>query len=217
MTRRLVATYLVITAFGLALLGIPLGITFAHHEKDLVRAAVARDADTMAALVEDSLENGRPVPSADINRYTKNTGGRVIVVNSRGIAVLDTENPQHPGLDYSTRPEIKAALSGKRVDGTRHSNTLGTTLVYAAVPTTANGRVTGAVRIIYLAGTLDARVHRAWAQLALECLGVLITVALVGYVIAQWILRPIRRLEEATERFAAGDLTARAPGGASPS
>src|SRR4051794_25133937 len=128
MIRRLVVTYLAITTFGLALLAIPLGLTFAHREKDRLLFDVERDADTMSALVDDPLESGTAVPTSDILRYAKHTGGHVIVVDPRGIALADTQAPTKH-LDYSTRPEIHSALQGKRVNGTRHSDQLDTNLV----------------------------------------------------------------------------------------
>jgi signal transduction histidine kinase len=208
MIRRLVVTYLAITTFALALLAIPLGLTFAHREKDRLLFDVERDADTMTSIVDDPLESGRTVPTSDIMRYSKDTGGHVIVVNTRGIALADTEQPTKH-LDYSTRPEIKAALQGERVTGTRHSDELDSNLVYAAVPVSTEGQVVGAVRITYGTGTLDARVRRMWTQLALLCLGVLIAAAIVGFALARSITRPIRRLQSATDQFASGDLSAR--------
>jgi len=215
MIRRLVVTYLALTIFGLALLAIPLGLTFAHREKDRLLFDVQRDADTMAALVEDSLEAGTAVPTTDIMRYSKQTGGHVIVVDANGIALEDTDQPTKH-LDYSTRPEIQSALQGKRVDGTRHSDDAGTTLVYAAVPVTSRSQVIGAVRITYGTATLDSRVRWMWAQLALLCLGVLTAVAIVGFVLARSITRPIRHLQLATDRFATGDLSARVEDEAGP-
>jgi signal transduction histidine kinase len=208
MIRRLVFTYLVITAFGLALLAVPLGTTFAHREKDRLLFDIERDAQSMSSLVEDPLEKGTPVPSGDIVAYAKRTGGHVVVVNDKGIALLDTDHLRQKPRDYSNRPEINVALNGDRAQGTRHSDTAGTTLVYSAVPTTANGRVNGAVRITYPTATLDARIRQAWGRLALLCLGVLAAVAIVGFVIARSITRPLRRLEQAADKFAAGELDA---------
>src|SRR5260221_3808275 len=210
MIRRLVVTYLAITTFGLALLAIPLGLTFAHREKDRLLFDVERDADTMSALVEDPLEAAKPIPMSDILRYAKQTGGRVIVVDAKGIALVDTEKPtQHLEYANPARPEFLQALAGKHVTGTRRSDELHTTLVYAAVPITASRGVIGAVRITYGTATLDVRVRRMWGQLALLCLGVLGAVAIVGFVLARSITRPIRRLQVATDRFAPGDLSAR--------
>jgi len=209
MTRRLVVSYLLVTAFALALLAVPLGITFAHHEKDRLLSQIEADADAMAARASYAIARNTPVPVDEINRYAAQTGGHVVIVDQHGIALVDTDHPKQPGLDYSTRPEIMRALNGDRVEGTRHSDTAGTTLLYAAVPTSANGRTNGAVRITYPTATLDNRVRRAWLQIALLCVAVLAAVAALAYVLARSMTRPLRRLEHATDRFAAGDFDAR--------
>ncbi len=209
MTRRLLVTYLTITAFALALLAVPLGVTFAHREKERLLFGIERDADSIAAVVEGSAHRAEPFRNTDIERYAARTGGHVIVVDTHGIALLDTQRPTDPGRDYSTRPEIRAALTGRRVDGSRNSNTLRTNLLYAAVPTTAGGRVSGAVRVTYPASTLNERVWRTWERIGLLCTGVLAAVALLGFVLARSVTRPVHRLEQATDRLAAADLNVR--------
>ncbi len=213
MTRRLVVTYFTITAFALASLAIPLGITFAHREKDRLLFAIERDADAIASTAQASVAQGKPPPAEAILRYAAQTGGHVIVVDRKGVALLDTRHPNGPARDYSSRPEVIAALAGDRADGTRHSSTLGTDLIYSAVPITGGGDVSdrGAVRITYPSATLDARVRRMWSQLALLCLLVLGVVMIVGWLLARGVTRPVRRLEDATNRVAHGDLSTRVP------
>lgn len=213
MTRRLVVAYFTITAFALASLAIPLGVTFAHREKDRLLFAIESDADAIASASQVAVARGKPPPAAAILRYASRTGGHVIVVNREGIALLDTAHPKGPARDYSSRPEIIAALSGDRANGTRHSSTLGTNLIYSAVPITGGGNlsVQGAVRITYPSATLDARVRRTWSQLALLCLLVLTVVMIVGWLLARGVTRPVRRLEDAANRVARGDLSTRVP------
>jgi signal transduction histidine kinase len=206
--RRLLFSYLTVTALALALLAIPLGITNAHRERERLLFDIERDADSMASVVQGSLTD-KAMRRSDITEYAARTGGHVIVVNAQGRAVLDTDRPNAPGRDYSTRPEIRSALRGLRVDGSRFSSDLGTTLLYAAVPASVSGRVSGAVRITYPTATLDARVRQMWARLALLCGGVLVAVAAVGFALARTVTRPVRGLEHATERIAEGDLRAR--------
>ena len=208
MTRRLVITYLVLTAFALVLLAIPLGTTLAHHERDSLLSDIEADADTMSALVAYPIDSGRSLPAQDLDAYARRTGGHVIVVNTKGIALVDTQHPEG-GRDYSQRPEIRRALAGQRVEGQRHSNDVGATLLYAAVPTNARGRVNGAVRITYTTATLDARVHRVWARLALLCLGVLAATAVIAYALARSVTRRVDRLDRATDRLASGDFSTR--------
>jgi signal transduction histidine kinase len=209
MIRRLLFGYLTVTALALALLAIPLGFTIAHREKERLLFDIERDADAMAAVVAGSIQNRQTAPRRDLTQYAARTGGHVIVVDQRGRAILDTDHPNDPGRDYSTRPEIQDALRGRRVEGTRKSETLSTTLLYAAVPATVGGRVNGAVRITYPAATLDDRVREVWARLAVLCGGVLAVAAAVGFGLARSVTRPVHRLERATDRVAAGDLSAR--------
>ena len=213
MTRRLVVTYFTITAFALASLAIPLGVTFAHREKDRLIFAIERDADAMATTVQSAVAQGKTPPKTAIQTYASRTGGHVIVVDNRGVALLDTEYPNGPARDYSTRPEIMQALAGERVDGTRRSSTLNTSLIYAAVPVSGGGDVgiQGAVRITYPSATLEARVRHTWGQLALLCLLVLCVVMAVGWALARGVTRPVRRLEDAANRVARGELATRVP------
>ena len=194
MTRRLVVAYFTITAFALASLAIPLGVTFAHREKDRLLFAIESDADAMASASQIPVSQGKPPPAAAILRYASRTGGHVIVVDREGVALLDTDHPNGPSRDYSSRPEVIAALAGDRANGTRHSSTLGTNLIYSAVPITGGSdlSVQGAVRITYPSATLDARVRRTWSQLALLCLLVLIVVMIVGWLLARGVTRPRR-------------------------
>lgn len=209
MVRRLIASYLTITAFALAVVVVPLGLTFAAREHDRLVFDIERDAQAVASLVEDSLEAGTP-PAIDqqLADY-RGTGGRIVVVDAQGISVADSAHPSGDPRDFSTRPEIAAALDGRRTDGTRPSETLDTGLVYAAVPVASGGVVHGAVRVTYPTSTLDARVRSMWLRLGILSGVVLATVAAVGFVLARSVTRPVRRLEGAARQLAGGDLAAR--------
>jgi DNA-binding IclR family transcriptional regulator len=113
-------------------------------------------------------------------------------VDRQGLAVADSDRPGAVPRDFSTRPEMAAALDGRRAQGTRHSATLSTDLVYVAVPVASGGVVHGAVRITYPTSALDARVRRSWWGLAWLCATVLEVVAAVGVVLARGVSRPPR-------------------------
>jgi signal transduction histidine kinase len=212
MTRRLLASYLSITAFVLLIIEVPLGVVFARAERDRLVAAVERDATVLATVVEDALEAGAtggldPVAAG----YQDRTGGRVVVVDRAGVTVADSDPPAPGRRDLSTRPEIAAALRGEHTAGSRFSATLGGTFLYVAVPVASQGQVYGAVRITYPTATVDARVRRVWLALAVVAVVVLGVVALVGLALARSTTRPMRALEQATTAVARGDLEARAP------
>ncbi len=211
MTRRLLVTYLTISALALAALAIPLGITFAQRERDRLYFEIQRDAASISSLSEDGLEDGAPLPIAStLEDYRRTTRGRIVVVDKTGTSVADSNDPNAVPQDYSNRPEVAAALQGRRAIGTRHSNTAGSSLVYVAVPVASGGAVHGAVRITYPTAALDARVRNAWVRLGLLCAFVLAAIAAVGFLLARSVTRPVQTLEDAAERIADGDLSARA-------
>jgi hypothetical protein len=135
MTRRLLGSYLSITALVLLIIEVPLGVVFARAEYDRLVAAVERDATVLATVVEDALEAGGtggldPVAAG----YQDRTGGRVVVVDRAGVTVADSDPPAPGRRDLSTRPEIAAALRGQHTAGSRSSSTLGSSLSVRGPP-----------------------------------------------------------------------------------
>ncbi len=210
MTRRLLLSYLTITAFVLVVLVAPLGITFAARERDRLEVAIERDASAVASLAEEALEHGQPLdPVRPVLEQYAAGGGRIVIVDPRGISMEDSDAPGQPARDFSTRPEIQAALAGERSGGVRASTTLGHDLLYVALPVASGGVIHGAVRISYPTSTVDARVRSNWLRLGGLTVAVLASVAAAGLVLARGVTGPVSRLENASHELAAGDFDVR--------
>lgn len=204
MTKRLILSYMAITVLVLVLLEVPFAVFFAQRELDRLTADVERDASVVASLYEDALEDQFAPDPEPAQRYAERTGARVVVVDERGISIVDTtlDVPR----DFSTRPEIATALTGARATGTRPSETLGTELLYVAIPVASGGTVHGALRLTLDTSEVDERVRRFWWGLAATAAVVLAAVTLVGWLIARSVTQPLRRLDELAHRFGSGDL-----------
>jgi signal transduction histidine kinase len=212
-SRRLLLSYLTLAIVVLALLEIPLGVSYSRNERRNLSANVERDAVAIASLSEDTLEQHAPAPPALTtlaHRYQVDTGGRVVVVDAEGRAIVDS-SARGVGADFATRPEIASALAGTVATGVRHSNTLGTDLLYVAVPAASGGVVHGAVRITYPTSEVDARVRRYWLILAVIAAVVLAVSAALAVGFSRWIVRPLTRVDAAAEEVAGGNLAVRVP------
>ena len=205
MTRRLLVSYLTITVIVLVLLMVPLGIFYSQRERERIAADVEHDANVIASLYEDDLEAGAPLDPGPADTYEDRTGARVVVVDISGISQVDTGDVID--RDFSTRPEIAAALDGIRTAGTRPSDTLGTDLLYVAVPVASGGTVHGALRVTLDTGDVTQRVRNFWLSLGAIAVVVLAAVVLIGWVIARSVTRPLRELTASAARFASGDLS----------
>ncbi|MBJ7457157.1 MAG: HAMP domain-containing protein, partial [Thermoleophilia bacterium] len=214
MTRRLVATYLILAAVVLVALEIPLGIVYERGQRRDLQQRVERDAVALAALMEDTLQAGTTPGDPDlttvVDRYARSTDARVAVVGPRGRLLADSDDTLGLGRDFSTRPEIASALDGTIATGTRRSETLDTSLLYVAVPVASGGEVHGAVRVSVPTSRLDSLVMRYWLVLGGVALIVLAAVAVAGRWLALWVSRPLTHLRDATRQAEAGDLAVRA-------
>ena len=133
MTRRLVATYLILARGGAGRAG--------GAARDRPRAQPAPTTCSSAwsatrwrwpALVEDTPPGRARSPATPtlrriVGRYAASTGARVVVVGAGGPPAGRLGRPRASwARDFSTRPEIATALDGGVATGTRRSDTLDT-------------------------------------------------------------------------------------------
>jgi signal transduction histidine kinase len=215
MSRRLVLSYVSLALFVLLVLELPLAVSYARNERHDLAAKVERDAVALGTLAEDELEHpgtaDRARLAAVAESYERDTGGRVVVVDGAGTAVVDTSPPLPGQRSFASRPEFARSLAGSMATGVRHSDTLGVNLLYVAVPVESGGVVYGAVRITYPTSAIDARVHRYWLMLAGIAAVVLAAASLAALRFARMTVRPLATLERASAAAGEGDLEVRAP------
>jgi signal transduction histidine kinase len=214
-TRRLLLGYLGLTLFVLLSLEVPLGIQNQRTERSDLTAKVSHDAMVLAADAEDAVQaptrkqlDALASVAAD---YAARTGARVVIVDRRGFALIDTSARVRGTESFASRIEIAAALAGRYPRGVRTSKTLQQRLLYVAVPIASGGKVHGAVRITYPFSAVDARILRYWLILALIGVIVLAGAAVVGVGLARFVTRPLRRLQAAAAAIGEGELETRAP------
>lgn len=211
MTRRLLASYVLLAAFILVLVELPLGLTYASRAQDRFLADVERDARVLSTIVEEQAEDGNLAGvRRTVERYAEQTHGRVVVTDGTGLSVVDTSSDGGGDRDFSSRPEFVSALDGSQASGLRLSDTLGSELAYAAVPIYSDQGVAGAVRISFPTDDLRDQVRNNWLRLGGLSLLVLATAAAVGWFVARWATAPVDELEHGARRLARGDLDARA-------
>lgn len=224
MTRRLLFGLLAFASVVLALLVIPLGISGQRNERSQLSGRLERDALAAASIAVDLINDadaddqiGGAARHAQLRsrlqKYAAQTGGRVVVVDTDGTSIVDTGEPGRDvqlGRDFSTRPEVAAALGGTVESGERGSDTLGHPLLFVAAPIASAGTLMGAIRISHPADELDARIARRWTALASTSLAVLGVASLAALLIAGWISRPLDEIADVADRVGRGDLDARA-------
>lgn len=215
MKWRLLLAMVGVVAMVLLAHDIPLADHLREVEKERLLAGLERDA-FMLAGVSENLLSGEPTTStigelqAAVDSYAARDGARVVVTNADGALFVSSDATLSPGDDFSTRPEIHTALTGDPATGERSSDTLGESLVYAAVPILSGHEIFGTVRITFRSAVIDERASSRSKGL-IEVFFVSLVVAVgAAILVASGISRPIERLRRRTEEVAAGDFAIRA-------
>lgn len=220
MRWRLVAAFVGVLVLVLLAQDVPLASHLRSVENERVIAELQRDAFILAGTTQDVLAHHGPAGSSTTDLqsttdvYRAGSGAGVVITDAAGIALAVSDNGagDGPGVgeEYSNRPEIATAMQGTPTSGRRLSKTLGEDLVFVAVPVLSGTTVVGVVRIAYPASSIDERGDSKVRGLLL--VGVIsLTAAIVAALfMAGTVVRPLRRLQRATEQVAAGDFTGRA-------
>ena len=189
----------------LIVLEIPLVLSLSSRVNAEVKAQAAAQAQVVATAA--AAQGGDAARLRRLVRQAgRDLGARVIVVDARGRLIADSAGTGLSLTSYRNRPEIAAALDGRSEQGTRHSDTLGSDLLYTAVPVLGGG----AVRVTQSVDEVGARVRRN----VLVVIGVgLVALALglaLAWVLAGSLARPLRALARTARRVEDGELDARA-------
>lgn len=148
----------------------------------------------------------------DLNEYCieigKETGTRVTVVLASGEVICDSEESPDRMDNHADRPEIIDALAGRTGSSIRYSYTLNTSLMYVAIPLPGSGG-SAVIRTSVPVSSLEAVLKSARGRIALGAILAMILASIVSFLVARWIVRPIREMKRGVERFALGDLNTR--------
>jgi signal transduction histidine kinase len=215
MRRRLLVSYLTITAFVLIVLAVPLGLTYANSEQRNLISDVQQDAFRLASQAEETFKSV-PADRAQSELqtiavgYARDHGGDAVIVDNLGVVLADSKQGRALGRDYSKEPDVEVALGGIGARGTGHSQALGHDIVYVSLPIGSTREVRGAVRVTYPTSVIHDRIVHDWLLLGVTAGAVLGIVGLVSLLLARSVTRPLAQLEHAAARLGAGDLSVRA-------
>ena len=215
MRWRLIAVLVGFTAIVLLVQNVPLAQYLRTVEYDRIVTGLQRDAFAIAGLSVESLEVEKGALTdaelgAVVDQYAASTGAVVVIVDSNSIVIAASDDSV--GESYANRPEIQSALGeGRAVSGQRDSQTLGEPLLFVAVPVrTSTQSSLGAVRLSYPVSAIDEVVNGRVRGLFVAAAITLLAAAIIAALVAAAVTRRIRRLRDAAEDIADGDLAARA-------
>ncbi|MFF5445578.1 ATP-binding protein [Streptomyces sp. NPDC012888] len=214
MTRRLLAVLMAFTVVATLLLCVPLADAYARGRAAQLllqrRSEAVRFAD-LADRVRTPAD--RAELTAETARYAQLYGAAVVVVDTAGATVVRAGTGPAAAAASAARAGEGGlrdrALTGRSTDRLPPLRPWGPGTVVLAEPVGRDERVGGAVLLAVPTRAARRDVAVRWALIAAGAVAALAAAALVAAGIARWLLRPVRELDGAVERLAAGSLRAR--------
>ncbi len=192
---------LALTALLLGGVVLPLGWeTAATYRHDYADASL-NQARALAAVAEERLSDHEPDP---ILRRAL----RRLVDRGQGVALVSASGAtlERAGAAFVVPSSLKATTEPR----TAATDAAEGDLLLSAVPIGSGDSQVGVVVLARQAEPLDHRIRMLW--LTLTVVAVVAALAAIGIALwlSRWVVRPIRRLEEAANVVGAGNLEARA-------
>ena len=218
--RRRIALKLTLTLVGFVAVSMMLaGLYLSRGLERVAIESIEARLGTGARVLQDGaragLRAGGEARSLQTfaERAARRTNSRVTLIAPDGRVLADSERRPADVAEmenHAARPEVRAALNGSAGRDVRRSGTLGTPLIYVAVPVSESGRVVGALR---LAAPLEAATpaYESLRGVMLAGGAVALVVALgIGLFVAGRVTRPVVEMEDVARQMSEGNFRVRA-------
>ncbi|HEX8869271.1 MAG TPA: HAMP domain-containing protein, partial [Lentzea sp.] len=211
MLRRLLVITVPLLVALVAALGIPLASAVVQRETQTTYLDRLGDARRFASLAESALQSDRLLPlDFEIQRYDQLFDIPVALVSADKRLLLTSRRGFNPTNDPAVVAVLNEALNGIQPDTDYSGWPWRTGPMVVVEPVGRDSEAVAAVVSISQTGALRAEILRQWGLMALAGLAPMLAVVAAAWPMSRWVLRPVRRLDEATAAVAAGNLDVRA-------
>jgi signal transduction histidine kinase len=208
--RRLLFLIVPLLVALVAALGGPLAFAVVQRESQVTYLDRLGDASRFASLAENAMASDRLTAlREELIRYDRLYGIAAGLIGTDGEVVEASREP-FPLTDPHVEMGLRAAFSGFRGDTDQSVWPWERVNLVVVEPVGRDSEVVAAVVTISPTDGLRSAILRQWGVLALLGLVPMLGVVAVAWPLSRWVLRPVRRLDEATAAVAGGRLDARA-------
>ncbi len=211
---RMVAIAVAAAGVALAVLLLLVGPSLDRRARDQAFESLTAEARLMARVVEDQLGRGTNLEALDpvVDAASREVDARVTVIAPDGTVLADSAAS---GIElerlanHAGRSEVQGALAGQPSRAERRSATVGTELLYAAVPVRSAGRVVGVARVSRGIGVIEEQSRALWRAAAVALALALLATGLLSVLLSSSLGRSLEEIMEAARQYAQGNLAAR--------
>lgn len=204
---KITLPFIIVVLAGMALLGFYMVNSIKNIQINNLKGYLLNEAlmagdvsrSDFTATDGEGLETLAKMIGSDIN-------ARVTFIATDGTVLGDTNQDPASMGNYSSRPEVIAAIQSGTGEATRRSAILGDNTMYAAVPVKDNGNIVGVVRVSLPLTEIERSVNSVAAAVAGGTALATLVVIIAAALITRMITRPVRRMTKAADEISMGKL-----------
>jgi two-component system phosphate regulon sensor histidine kinase PhoR len=204
---HLFPAYVVVTLAALLVITVYASRTFREFQRaqlvDSLTAQARLGARHYAHMLETREDYGI---QALCDRLAEDTMAHVSLVNTAGEVVADSQAEATVLDNWGNLPEVEQALDGRLGQNIRSERSTGEEHLYVAAPALIGRMPVGAVRFSVSTTALEARLADVHRHVVLVGLAVAVVAALLSYLLAWRISKPLNAIRHGAQEFARGNL-----------
>jgi two-component system phosphate regulon sensor histidine kinase PhoR len=212
---KLYAGYVVLILLSSVIVGVMIARQTEQDSLSEIRNSLETTSILLRQLARPSLERPEGTPPDDgefqrqVHALGERIGTRLTVIRVDGLVQADSQEEPSSMDNHATRPEILEALSHGQGTATRFSETVGTRMMYLALPVESQGELLGYVRASLPLLAIDQRMARLRSIVILGTAVSAAVALLLGFVIARRFTQPLTSMAAVAEGMAEGDYSRR--------
>lgn len=189
-----------------------ISLFLANYFQDFVETSWKKDLTDQARLygqlTAPLIEAGPPYDSVNtlINSNSTEDNARVTTILPDGQVIAENEYELSSMENHLTRPEFQTALTGVTGTDIRTSATLGTRMLYVAVPINHSGKIVAVSRLAVSLSTLDSSIQQVRTLIFILSGSAILIVILLTMIYSLRKGNPLTRLTRTVEGLGRGEL-----------
>ncbi len=209
--RRLIATYLLLVLAILAVAGLYILSSLERVSIDRLKSSLQAQANLMRDEV-GSILAARDLARLQtlMRQLAQHVGTRVTVIGQDGRILADSGQSAEQILsapNQISQPEVRVAIADGVGSALRRGDTAGSEVLYLALPLRQDGRITGILRLAMPLSDLDRFTTPVRHTLVIGGVIALAAAAVLGFIFARQVTRPIAEMTAVARRMADGDFS----------
>ncbi len=210
--NRLTISLLIVIFFVMASLGLLLGQLFKEFYFAQLNERVSKEAKIVAiSVLEAGLDH--PKLSSIVSNISDKLAARITIISATGEVIVETDADRKKMENHLNRPEIIQVREFGEGKAIHFSETLGTNLLYYAVPLLDGDNLIGYVRLALSIHLLDEVYTKIWGLLLISFSIAFLMIVIFSSKITNEMLKPIEEATAVAKQLAKGNYNARSTQG----